>query len=109
MAMRQTCQGLMFLAVVAAAARGIPGRAGAFLAHPAVVYLGRISYGIYLAHNFAPLIARGLIAATGLAGRVAFAGAPRLVLLTAVTVGAAALSWHLVEAPFSRLKMRFPY
>lgn len=103
LALRQVLQGAVFVWVVDRAAVGCRGRAGRLLGHAALQYLGRISYGVYLAHNFAPDLARALLSATGLAPATV-EGPARLVLLAGVTVAAASLSWFALEAPANRLK-----
>lgn len=58
-------------------------------------YLGKISYGLYLYHNFLFVIARGTH------------GAWRAIALAAafaVTVAVAALSWHILEEPLLRIR-----
>ncbi len=81
------------------------GLAGAVLECRPLVYLGRISYGIYVYHLFTPLgvallarwigwdIDRGNWAVLGGAAAVA-------------TVGVASLSWHIFEYPINKLKRR---
>ncbi|MCA8964921.1 MAG: acyltransferase [Planctomycetes bacterium] len=75
-----------------------------------IAYLGRISYGIYLLHApvFLVWYAGGFqwfglpAPQLGLAGALGMFAAASL-----VTVAVAALSFHLVEMPFLRLKQRF--
>jgi peptidoglycan/LPS O-acetylase OafA/YrhL len=68
-----------------------------WLARPGLAYLGRISYGSYVFHTSAV----GLVASWGWLARFPVA--------LALTVGAAALSYHYFECPFLRLKRRFTY
>ncbi len=70
------------------------------LAHPGIVFVGLISYSLYLWNPFAMLIARHL--ATGTVGRAA-----PLVVGRVVTFGFALGSYYLVERPGLRLKDRF--
>jgi peptidoglycan/LPS O-acetylase OafA/YrhL len=67
-----------------------------------VVYLGRISYGVYLAHGFAG----ALLWAVGLSSQ-SLPEPFRFIALAGVTVAVAALSWQLYEGPLNRLKARF--
>jgi len=73
---------------------------GRFLSRPIFVYLGKISYGLYIFHNFSFIIGRN---ATGL----------KHILLNVAALSAtiiiASLSWHLFENPVNRLKRFFPY
>jgi peptidoglycan/LPS O-acetylase OafA/YrhL len=104
MAIKQTLQAVVFGWIVMRAAQGFEGHAGRMLSAPALVYLGQISYGIYLAHGFAGEI----LATLGLSG----ASLPeplRFVALAGVTVGAASLSWHLMERRINALKAHVPY
>ena len=66
---------------------------GSWLSHPALVYLGRISYGLYVYH--------------GLALAVTDSWVWPAVSAFAVTLVAAAVSYHVYELPFLRLKRRF--
>jgi len=64
------------------------------LANPLVVYVGKISYGLYLIHF--PVV-------VGLRQSV---DSPLAAL--GLTLGLAVLSWHALERPFLQLKARFP-
>jgi peptidoglycan/LPS O-acetylase OafA/YrhL len=106
-AIKGTLLACVFGWMVIRAATGFEGVAGRILASGPVVYLGRISYGVYLTHGFAGAIAATLFALFGFAWP---APEPwRFVILCTVTVGAAALSWHLMEQPVNGLKRWFPY
>src|SRR5207253_690593 len=101
---------LVFLWLVDRAAEGFGGAARHLLEARPVVYLGSISYGIYLYHEFVPVLVRLL--EKGLGVRLYFPaemGVPRLLAVAAATVPLAALSWHLFEKPINGLKSRFPY
>jgi peptidoglycan/LPS O-acetylase OafA/YrhL len=78
-----------------------------FLRRPAfswLVYLGRISYGLYVVHLLAlALVPRILIVQLGIP--VGFG--LRVLLSFAVTVLLAAASYRWLEQPFLRLKERF--
>jgi peptidoglycan/LPS O-acetylase OafA/YrhL len=69
------------------------------LGHPWLVYLGRISYGLYVIH-YAVIVAVG-----GLDLRWFW----RIPLILGLTFGLAALSYRFLEEPFLRLKGRFTY
>ncbi len=70
------------------------------LAHPGIVFVGLISYSLYLWNPFAMLIARNL--ATGTVGR-----ALHLFVGLILTFAFAIASYYLVERPGLRLKDRF--
>ncbi len=79
-------------------ALGFGGVAGRFLSSGPMVYLGRISYGLYVYHAFA-LFLPGKSLHPLL--RFCFWGA--------ASVAMASLSWHLFESRVNVLKDRFPY
>ena len=98
---------LVFVWLIDWAARGVGGRAGRVLNNRALLYLGRISYGIYVLHIFAQYALRDLFAAGDL--HALLPGPVRLVVYFAGTVALAALSWHAFESPINNLKRRFKY
>ena len=104
MAIKQTLQAVVFAWIVMRATDGFDGQVGRLLSAKPAVYLGQISYGIYLAHGFA-----GEILATFGIATSALPEPLRFVLLVGVTVGAASLSWHLMEHRINALKDRLPY
>jgi peptidoglycan/LPS O-acetylase OafA/YrhL len=74
-----------------------------FLRVRALVYVGKISFGLYLFHKLVFWIADGLQARFHLERSLPF--------LTAAVVSSilvAALSWELIERPILRLRSRFP-
>jgi peptidoglycan/LPS O-acetylase OafA/YrhL len=83
-----------FALVIAAAAAGTGPALGWLSARP-LVALGVISYGIYLWHLPLLLSVRQL-------GLLPAAFAPRLAVVLLLAIGAAALSWRLVERPVVR-------
>lgn len=103
-ACKQTVQAAVFTWVVWRAANGFDGTIGRLLSAPPLVYVGRISYGIYLAHGFAGEI----LGSVGVSSR-ALPEPLRFVVLAASTVAVAAASWHFFEQPINRLKRHFPY
>lgn len=93
---------------------GVTGRCGRLLSMPALVALGKVSYGIYVYHMLALYICRRYIplhlydAADGSAlffvQRLVDFFVPAL-----LTLALAKLSWRFVESPVLRLKERFDY
>jgi peptidoglycan/LPS O-acetylase OafA/YrhL len=83
-----------FALVIATAAHGT-GAAVSWLSGRPLVALGVISYGIYLWHLPLLLAVREL-------GLLPVTFAPRLALVLALALGAAALSWILLERPIMR-------
>ncbi|WP_085885912.1 acyltransferase family protein, partial [Oceanibacterium hippocampi] len=92
---------LLFVWLIGAAAQGFTGPLGWLLSLPFLVYLGRISYGMYLYHWFLP----DLLGALGI--RLAGGEWPVFVQLTLLSIAIAALSWHVLEKPANGLKRHF--
>ena len=93
-------------------AGGIRRPVGWFLQCAPMSYLGRISYGIYIIHNFAKPLVDGAQAALKYPKWLTwFYNSPWscIPLFIAVTVGLASLSWFLYEKRLNDLKRFFPY
>ena len=102
-----TAKGLVFAWLVATAAEGFPGVVGKILASPPLVYLGKISYGIYLLHPFMATLALTILHAWGLAN--APSDLALAVVATVATLLVATASWQVFEKPLNDLKRFFPY
>jgi len=99
---------LIFCWLVGMAARGFPGIAGRLLEWGPIRYVGKISYGAYLFHLLVPyLLLAPLVDRFG--GTYENKGLVNFVVTSLLTIGIAALSWHLFEAPINRLRHFFPY
>jgi peptidoglycan/LPS O-acetylase OafA/YrhL len=91
------------------AAVGFRGPLGRLLESRPLIGLGTISYGLYVIHNFAPVILWSL------ARRLDLPRAPlsmlpvRIVLLSLITIALAWVSWQVMEQPIQRWKRLFPY
>ncbi len=86
--------------------RGFHGLVGRALSLRPLTYLGAISYGVYVMHNFVDgFVTRGFKAAHLREP----AGAALVMYTFAATFVAATVSWHLFEKPINRLKSLFPY
>lgn len=101
-----TLMSLAFTWVIFSAYSGFRGAVGRFLEFAPVRYLGKISYGIYLYHGFAALLVARLAIPLNVPAQP---GARQFVMLSAVTVVAALLSWHVYERLWLRLKESFAY
>jgi peptidoglycan/LPS O-acetylase OafA/YrhL len=98
--------------LVFSAAAGFGGVPGWFLSCAPLNYLGKISYGLYIIHNFATPLCSNTISLLGKpAWLTALYGVPtlRVLMFIVVTVGLASLSWFVIEKPINNLKHRFPY
>ena len=95
-----------YASVVSLAADRVRGPLGWILDRPGLQYLGKISYGLYVIHNFAPIPIQAFL--RRFPGLLVI---PRVnVLLMGVwTLALAMLSWHLFEAKINALKKHFPY
>src|SRR5262245_6026426 len=102
-----TIWSIFFVWLVDGAGRGFPGATGKFLGLKPLLYLGQISYGLYVIHL--PII--GLARWTfGQIGRP-YPDHPALmfVVLVGATIAVAACSWHLYEKPLNDLKRHFDF
>jgi peptidoglycan/LPS O-acetylase OafA/YrhL len=116
---------LLSVGIVAAASRGISGPVGDVLNLAWVRFVGRISYGIYLYHNFVQDMLYGLWKSLGVplengypewlvefSRSVAgphYTKMYKLIIVTVqigVVIGLASLSWFAVERPLRALRRR---
>ena len=99
---------LVFVWLVDRASSGFRGIGGKILESRPLLYIGKISYGIYVYHLFiyfaVPLILYKVNVDFRLLPRWTQAG-----LLVGVTVGIAAISWRFFESPINSLKNRCAY
>lgn len=95
------CAFLIYLA-----ARGMNGLPGFLLGNPVALYLGKISYGLYLYHLCIPSLCGWLL------NFMNVKPLPEIilwVLYAGLTLALTSTSWHLIEQPINRLKDRFQY
>jgi len=95
---------LVFAWLVFRARLGLGDLGGRFLRCRPMVYIGSISYGVYVFHPFA----WNLVARIGLRTLWQSDGV-RAVLGVAATLVMASMSWHFFEGPLNRLKRHFAY
>jgi peptidoglycan/LPS O-acetylase OafA/YrhL len=98
--------------LVFSAAKGFRGPFGWMLECRPMRYLGRISYGLYLFHNFAVSICVSTLELLNYPPwlvRIYNVPVVWVSLFIAITVGLATLSWYRLEEPINRLKRSFPY
>jgi peptidoglycan/LPS O-acetylase OafA/YrhL len=91
--------GTFYAWLILNAAIGFTGAAGRVFGHPALQYIGRISYGLYLVHNWMPQIVEKY-----LGPMPKYQAAP---IVLAATFGICVLSWHFFEQPILGLKRFF--
>jgi len=95
-------------AIVAWAALGLRWLPGQILTFAPMRYLGKISYGLYVYHYFAPYIVQAAARHFGWDSLLQSTPA-LLVTYTVFSVAVSVLSWHLYELPLNRLKRHFAY
>ncbi len=80
-----------------ASTKGFHGLFGIFLNNKVVIYLGKISYGLYVFHFFMPYISEHI--------HLPFTRISYFI----ITVGLASATWFLFEKPINNLKRYFEY
>jgi len=110
-AVRQTSMVIVFALLVSKAATGIRSVPGRMLESKPAIYIGKISYGIYLVHNFIPHVLGDGSRFTGREWTSLASTSPwtRCAILLSATVAVASVSWVVVERPILKLKRFFPY
>ncbi len=89
--------------LVLRAAQGFRGPIGRMLASGPLVYLGKISYGLYLLHKPIPYLLREFgVDVDSIPPGIDF------LLYTGLAIVVASLSWYLLEGPINELKRHFP-
>lgn len=88
--------------VIASTSQGWRGPFGWFLSWPPLVYIGKISLGVYLFHVLVHVLLGPWLDQLGLTTDAQ--NVPRVWFLAVLSVGAAAASWHFLEKPLSRFK-----
>ena len=89
------------------ASRGFTGITGKILASAPLVFIGRISYGIYVYHPFVPNVTSRMAPHFGVA--IPIGPWTSTVFYILFTIIVAAVSWYAFERPINRLKKKFPY
>jgi peptidoglycan/LPS O-acetylase OafA/YrhL len=96
----------LFVWLVSRAAYSFSGPVGALLEWKPINYLGKISYGVYVLHAFMPVVLFYGLRWTHLSIDNQLA---RFLVLSAMSIAAAAVSWHFLERPINNLKRYFEY
>ncbi len=98
LALTETVDAVFLAWALAAALVGGTGRYIRLLSWSPLVYLGRISYGIYVYHVFVIILISPLLVRYGVTDtHLSFL---RIGILLVLTVAVSALSWHYMEQPF---------
>ena len=93
--------------IIGMAIIGYKGRIGSFLSNKAVVWLGQVSYGVYLFHNIIPYGLKVVFGFLNISFPTNFW--IQVILYALVTFPIVHLSWVLIEKPINNLKSRFAY
>ncbi len=105
----RTTNSIFFVCLIYKASKGFKGIIGKILEFPVIVYLGRISYGLYVYHLFA-LLAVPIIYEFLSLDHLLENNLPLNILsMTIWTIGVSSISWFLYEKPINKLKKYFPY
>ncbi len=83
---------------------GVLGSPYSFFKNRALVYLGKISYGLYVIHELAHVLAKQIFPA---ASPLRVVG--QSIISLAITIALAAASYRWLETPFLRLKEKFAH
>ncbi len=99
-----------FVWVVHAASIGFRGSLGTVLQSKSFLYLGKISYGIYLYHLLVGYLFTKVVVSLGFPlPTTAIGEAALFAIKSSLSILVAALSWSLVEQPINQFKSHFPY
>ena len=98
---------LFFAWLIHRVAVGFEGATGALMRAKPLLYLGQISYGLYIFHKFTSVIVPRGLAVLHL--HLPEDAALQAALLIAFNILLASCSWYLLERPINRLKSRFRY
>ena len=89
------------------ASQGFGGVVGKILENNTLRYLGKISYGLFLLHNFSGILITFLNSTFDIS--LPRFGIVTIILRTLFTISLAMVSYHFLENPINRLKKYFPY
>jgi len=101
----KTCEALFFCWLIFTASERFNGFFGKILETKTLMYIGKISYGIYLYHNFVPFMIPAKFTNCYSHYVTHQLGLP--ILNTLVTIAIASISWFLIEKPINKLKQKF--
>lgn len=104
--LENTSVALMFTWVIAQTSIGFKGIIGQILESKLMVYLGKISYGLYVIHNFMPALVWKTFHLFG----ITLESKPVSIILSTIgTIVLASVSWQFFERPINNFKKNFPY
>ena len=98
---------LTFCSIIYSASKGFKGFLKPLLESRPLMYIGKISYGVYVFHPFVPTLIPPFLATLGL--RYVSHEGLDFVFFTLITVVLASFSWFILEKPINYLKRHFAY
>jgi peptidoglycan/LPS O-acetylase OafA/YrhL len=103
-----TALGMISTWIISRASSGFSGIIGKFLELSPMVYFGKISYGIYVIHNFVPYTINRILDFFNLSS---YSSNYKLMLISWIisTILLSIISWHIVEKPINSFKRFVPY
>ena len=105
--LQQTFLSVGLCGFIAAGIVGFRGPLGKFLEEPRLLYIGQLSYGIYLFHNLAPLVAGKILPFLWFGPFDSPLGEViRIPVFAAVTWGLTLASWRWIETPMQAVRSR---
>lgn len=105
--LQQTFLSVGLCGLIAAASVGFGGRLGSLLEHPVLQRIGLVSYGVYLFHNIAPLLAGKILPFLWHAPFDGdLGGLVRVAVYAALTWGLTLASWRWIEQPLNGVRTR---
>jgi len=96
---------IVFSCIIWSAANRIGGIGRIVMETKVLMYLGKISYGIYIYHELVPHLILPCLQFLGI--NIEPKGLLEFCILTVTTILIASASWHLFESPINRLKRHF--
>ena len=106
--LQQTLLAISICGFIAVGSVGFSGTLGRMLEHPLLQRVGQVSYGIYLFHNLAPLLAGKILPFLWNGSFETGIGALFRVAVFAATTWALTLaSWRWIEQPLQGVRSRF--
>jgi peptidoglycan/LPS O-acetylase OafA/YrhL len=91
------------------AANGFHNSLSNVIGNSAIRYIGKISYGIYIFHNFAPRLTSRFTQFIPAHAHLLHQMPVKLMIDLILTISVASVSWHVFEKPINNLKRYFPY
>lgn len=105
---RRVAMIVFFVWLISRASQGFTAPlAKSLLTNKIVLYLGKVSYGIYVWHSFIPVFKSKLFTSLNISTDWVSFGISGALFHTLLTVVVATLSWELFERPINKLKNRF--